>query len=179
MNYGQIATLMRTRREELGLSMRELAKKVGTSPSTVRAWENGDIESIKTTKLKAIADALDTSVEYLLGLQETYVPLPGLRPVVGVAKGDLSVIVKDQAMINARIYPRDEVFIDSQAVMESGDLTAVYYNDETIIRRVYQYPGRLELRSENPIFETINIEGDDLVKIKIIGKAVALLGELK
>lgn len=179
MNYGQIGLIMRARREELGMSMRELAKKVGTSPSTVRAWELGDIESLKTTKLKAIAAALDMSVERLLGLEEHYVPIPGLRPVPIAERGDLSIIIKDQAMINARIYPRDEVFIRSQSNVNDGELAAVQYEGEVIIRRIYHYPDRLELRAENPIFDTIRLEGPDRVKAKIIGKAVSLLGDLK
>ena len=179
MNYGRISSRMRARREELGLSMREVAHRVGTSASTVRAWENGDIESIKTTKLRAIAGALDISVEDLLGLEETYVPIPGLRPVPVAMRGDVSIVIKDQAMINARIYPRDEVFIQSQADVEDGELAAVQYEGEVIIRRLYHYPDRIELRAENPIFETIDLEGDDRHKIKIIGKAVSLLGDLK
>ena len=179
MDYGKIGLRMKQRREELDLTLTEVGKRTGNSASVVSRWENGDIKSLKTTKLRDIAEALDTSVEYLLGLHETFTPLPGLRPVANTQKGDLSVIVKDQAMINARIYPTDEVFIDSQAILASGDLAAVYYNDEIIIRRIYHYPGRIELRSENPIFETINIEGKELTKIKIIGKAIALLGVLK
>lgn len=179
MDYGKIGLTMKARREELGLSLAEVGSRCNASASVVRGWENGDIKSLKTTKLKAIADALDTTVEHLLGLQETFVPLPGLRPVADRRKGDLSVIIKDQAMINARIYPRDEVFIDSQAMLENGDLAAVYYNEEIIIRRIYHYPGRLELRSENPIFATIDVEGEDLTKTKVIGKAVYLVGELK
>lgn len=37
-----IVDLLVERREELGLSRRELARRIGTSPSTVHYWETGE-----------------------------------------------------------------------------------------------------------------------------------------
>ena len=57
----EVANLIKKRRLELGMSLEDVAKKVGVGRSTVRKWEEGMIKSIKSDKLNAIAEALDLS----------------------------------------------------------------------------------------------------------------------
>lgn len=59
---------IRKRREELGLTQEELAKRLGyKSKSTINKIELG-INDVSQTKLKAIADALETAPGELLGM---------------------------------------------------------------------------------------------------------------
>ena len=44
MNIGEI---IRTRRQELGLTLENIGDYVGVGKSTVRKWEHGDIENMK------------------------------------------------------------------------------------------------------------------------------------
>ncbi len=53
-------------RREAGLTRKQLAEKLNVSPRLVSYWETGDRECPFDT-LVAIADLLDTSVDYLLG----------------------------------------------------------------------------------------------------------------
>lgn len=61
---------IKSRRKQIGLSQIELAQKVGyTSKSTISLIENGK-RDISSAQLKKIATALDTTVDYLMGLDE-------------------------------------------------------------------------------------------------------------
>lgn len=65
-----IGERIRIRREELGLSQDELAKKIGyKSRSSINKIEL-DQYSLKQSKIKAIADALETTPSYIMGWKE-------------------------------------------------------------------------------------------------------------
>jgi len=58
---------IKSRREELGLSQDELARKLGyKSRSSIQKIEKGE-NDIPQSKVKAFAEALDTTPEYLMG----------------------------------------------------------------------------------------------------------------
>ncbi|MFB9242385.1 helix-turn-helix transcriptional regulator [Massilia antarctica] len=61
-----IHTRIKQRREELGMSMKELAEKVGVSAwQTVQQWEKEGGTAPKRSRLQAVADALQTTPEFL------------------------------------------------------------------------------------------------------------------
>lgn len=61
---------IRRRREELGMTQAELAKKIGySSYSTIAKIESGD-NNLKQSKIKAFADALETTPAYIMGWDE-------------------------------------------------------------------------------------------------------------
>lgn len=65
-----IGERIRIRREELGMTQDELAKKIGyKSRSSVNKIEL-DLYNLKQSKIKAIADALDTTPSYIMGWEE-------------------------------------------------------------------------------------------------------------
>lgn len=64
-----LASRIKSRREELKLSQDDLAKKIGyKSRSTIAKIESGD-NDIPQSKIKSFAEALNTSVAYLMGLE--------------------------------------------------------------------------------------------------------------
>lgn len=54
-------TPLKKRRLELGLTLEQVANKVGVGKSTVRKWENGVIEDMKRSNISKLADALQLS----------------------------------------------------------------------------------------------------------------------
>ena len=56
---------IRQRRKALGISVDELAAKIGKDRSTIYRYENGAIESIPVEMLFVIANALDTTPQSL------------------------------------------------------------------------------------------------------------------
>ncbi len=63
---------IRNRRKELHITQRELASMCGYKDhTTINAIEHGKVD-ISLGRLKQIAEALDTSVDALMGLEEQY-----------------------------------------------------------------------------------------------------------
>ena len=65
-----IGKKIKLRRKELNMSADDLAQCVGKDRSTIFRYENGDIDNMSIALLQPIAEALDVSVGYLLGLEE-------------------------------------------------------------------------------------------------------------
>ncbi len=60
---------IKNRRKELGYSYQVLANKTNMSKSTLQRYETGAIKNIPLDKLKVLANALEVSPTYLLGLE--------------------------------------------------------------------------------------------------------------
>ena len=88
---------------------------------------------------------------------------------------DLAVKCIDNSMMNARIFSGDIVFIKEQAEINTGAVVAVQVYDTIMIRRIYHYNDRIELRPENPTIKVMNFEGEQMSGVKIIGKAVGFM----
>ena len=68
-----IGERIKARREELGLTQDELAKRMGyTSKSTVNKVEKG-INDVTQSNIIKYADKLDTTVAYLMGWEDSLV----------------------------------------------------------------------------------------------------------
>ncbi len=62
------AQRLRELRQEKGLSMKQLAKEIGTTDAAISNWEN-EINEPKISYLKSIAVFFNVSTDYLLGLK--------------------------------------------------------------------------------------------------------------
>ncbi len=200
---------IKERRNDLGLTLEDIGKMVGVAKSTVRKWETGMIESIRADKIVKLATALNTTVEYLLdgtngnAIYTTVKEQPQSRPVPVLkskicgdsafaaeniedysavdarAIADCAVRCPDDSLICAHIFQNDLVFIQKHVRIENGAIMAIVYQKEIFLRRIYQYPNRIELRPENPLVPVIQIEGKEVNKVQVIGKAVAFLGQVR
>lgn len=67
---------IKLRREQLGISVDELAEKIGKNRATIYRYENGDIEKLPTDALIPLAKALGTTPAHLMGWEdETHQPI--------------------------------------------------------------------------------------------------------
>ena len=197
------------RRKARGLTLEYVGNFVGVAKSTVRKWENGDIENISALRLQKLAVVLGTTVDYLMDgvtsnlLYKNVEAMPDVRPVPVIGKiacgepilakqniegyaeldrrvrADFALRCVGDSMINAHIFDGDLVFIKEQPDVDNGEIAAVVIDDEATLKRVYKYPNRLELRPENPLFPVLQYEGDELSQVHIIGKAIAFLGQVR
>ena len=73
---------LRTRREELGLSQRQLAAEAGVSDATIVRIEQGAFGAPAPDKLSRIAEALEMSLADVFALADYVVPtdLPSFQP---------------------------------------------------------------------------------------------------
>lgn len=70
-----IALRIKRRRNEIGLSLQDVANMTGMSKSTLQRYENGGIKNLPLQKLEVLARALQTSQEWLLKGGETAVSI--------------------------------------------------------------------------------------------------------
>lgn len=59
--------IIKQRRNELNMTMEELAKLIGVSTPTIQRYESGEIENVRRDKIKLLADALQCSPAVLMG----------------------------------------------------------------------------------------------------------------
>ena len=75
---------LQQRRKQLGLSQRHVADLVGVSEATISRWENGQIADMKRKYIRAYADALQTTTDFIMTGEagEEAAPVPaGVEPL--------------------------------------------------------------------------------------------------
>ena len=65
-----IGERIKERRKELKMSADELAKRLSKDRSTIYRYEKGDIENLPLDILEPIAQALETTPQYLMGWEK-------------------------------------------------------------------------------------------------------------
>ena len=73
-----------------------------------------------------------------------------------------------------RIQDGDLVAIRKQPEVENGEIAAVRIGEEATLKHVYRRDGFLELRPENPKYESIILIGEKMAEATIEGKVVGL-----
>jgi repressor LexA len=77
---------------------------------------------------------------------------------------------KGDSMINARIMDGDLLLIRRQDDVGNGEIAAVLIDGEAVLKRVYKTNGTIILQSENPKYQPIVLEKNNMKDIRIIGK---------
>ena len=63
----KVGQRIKLRRKELGISADKLGEAIGKNRATVFRYENGEIENLPLDILEPIANALQTTPQYLMG----------------------------------------------------------------------------------------------------------------
>jgi len=85
---------------------------------------------------------------------------------------DFALKCHGDSMVGAGIHDGDVVYIHIQPEVENGEIAAVRIGDEATLKRVYLHTDYVELRPENPAFESIIRRKEDMNDVHIEGKAV-------
>lgn len=62
--------VMKMRRQELGLTQKEVAARVGVTEATVSRWESGDIKNMKRDNIATLARVLEIPPAVLMDWEE-------------------------------------------------------------------------------------------------------------
>jgi len=96
------------------------------------------------------------------------------------------IVAKGNSMIDAGIDDGDVIFCRQQSTVENGEIVAVLIDDgaeyaEATLKRVYYYPAqsRIILVAENPDVPALTFAGENLTKVRIIGKAIVVQKQIK
>ena len=99
---------------------------------------------------------------------EDYIDLPNH------IHADFALICKGDSMINAGIQEGDMVYIRKQEEVENGEIAAVMVGDEeATLKRFYHDNGVVQLVAENPRFAPLVFIGEEMNKVRVIGRAIA------
>ena len=85
---------------------------------------------------------------------------------------DFALKCRGESMIGAGIHDGDVVYIRIQPEVENGEIAAVRIGEEATLKRVYLHNDYIELRPENPAFESIIRRREEMNDVQIEGKAV-------
>ncbi|MBQ6824531.1 MAG: helix-turn-helix domain-containing protein [Clostridia bacterium] len=189
-------------RQAAGLSQQGLADELGISKSSISMYERGEREP-GFALIAAMADRFSVDTDYLLG-RSSYknkeepvgqLPLLGeiacgepifaheekeqILPPIGI-RADFCLRAKGDSMVGARITDGDLVFIRRQPMVENGEIAAVIIDDSATLKRLHYRPeeGILTLMAENPRYAPLVYAGEELSRVRILGKAVAFQSKL-
>ncbi len=197
----ELSTRIRLRREALGISQEELARRMGyRSKSSITKLEKG-INDLPQAKLEELAQALETSPAYLLGLDAPSIPrgfepLPAMVqvPLIGsIACGtpitaeqnvecyigvpaawhaDFALTCHGDSMAPT-IRDGDIVCIRSQPEVEQGQIAAVRIGEEATLKHFHRQGGAVMLIADNAaVCPPMVFTGTQLEELCIEGKAV-------
>ena len=100
----------------------------------------------------------------------------------GEINADFCLTAQGDSMINARIMDGDTVFIREQSMVENGEIAVIIVNDDEVtLKRFYYYAAneRVILQAENPKYQPMVYEGEQLAHIRVLGKAVAFTSKIR
>jgi len=66
----EVKDIIRNRRIEMDMTMKEVADLVGVSEATISRWESGDIANMRRDKIAALANALKLSPAVIMGWED-------------------------------------------------------------------------------------------------------------
>lgn len=203
----QLSDMLVYLRKRQKLSQQELAGKTGISRSAISMYETGQREPDLET-LEVFADFYNVDMNTLTGRTDR-LPAKNLQrmpelysvPRVGaIACGtpilaeqnietydqipafvqcDFTLLCKGDSMVNARIYDGDIVCIRQQPEVENGEIAAVLVGEEATLKRVRFQEGAVVLWPENPAYAPQVFAGEDMEKVKILGKATHFISTVR
>lgn len=89
---------------------------------------------------------------------------------------DFCLRASGDSMTGSQINDGDIVFIKQMPMVENGDIAAVLIDNETTLKRVDYNPesGQLILWPDNPAYRPMIYQGEELNRIRILGRAVMI-----
>lgn len=77
-----VSNILKNRRKELGLTLSQIADKMGVSEATVQRWESGNIKSLRQERIGPLSEILRISPAVLMGWADDEVTSPSPRPPI-------------------------------------------------------------------------------------------------
>ena len=175
--------LLRQCRKQKHMSQAELASLLGVTQQAVGKWESGKSSPDPTTVAK-LAEILDTTADYLLGLFDptaegqteerffgSYVY--SLIPVIGTVKAGYGALAyeEDYGKEYARVKDPSSYFY---LVVRGDSMEPRIHGDEGegTLKRYLQRGNCVVLQPFNPAYKEMVIKGEELNHLHIAGRVV-------
>ena len=92
---------------------------------------------------------------------------------------DFALTCQGDSMINARVMDGDIVYVRQQPEVENGEIAAVLIDGEATLKRVFYGKGTIMLQAENPTYPPMVFSGEEILDVKILGKATYFLSRVR
>lgn len=157
-----------------------LAEILGTSPGELIGWTPEpspsdplslpDIFPIRRKAFPLLGDIACGEPTYEEEEHETMV-----ESTEGI-DADFCLRAHGDSMTGAQIDDGDVVFIKQMSMVDNGDIAAVVIENETTLKRVDYDLGKAQLIlwPENPAYRPLIYQGEQLNRIRILGRAVMI-----
>lgn len=193
---------IKSAREDLKLTKRELAKRIGVHESSINKYEKGLVD-IPLSKISELARVLKVTEAYLMGWEEkSEQPPQGLQiPVLGTVAAGIPISAVEDILdyeevpqswenqgeffalkikgdsMEPRMESGDVVIVKQQSDANSGDTVIVLVNgDDATCKRLQKTDNGIMLVSTNPKYPPMFYSTEDIQTkpVVILGKVVEL-----
>lgn len=202
----QINEIIKKRRKELGLTLKQVAEQLGVSESLISRYESKDVKNMGIDKIAPLAEILKCTPAYLMGW-EVPEEIPNSIPEVefmsiplyasvsagyGSCQSEFIKMIAIPGLkpngttyfavkvkgdsMEPKIPDNSTVIIKKDIAIENGDIGAFYYNGESYVKQKRINNGKLILHSFNLAYESILVQPYD--DFKEYGKVVKVLIDL-
>ncbi|ABO51134.1 putative prophage repressor [Desulforamulus reducens MI-1] len=163
---GTISKYVNAKMEPKRNTIELLAKHFQVNPAwlmgyDVDKWLDGQAPKAKTIPFIKSANYADNEID-------------GYEVVSSSEEIDLSFLVQDNSMINARIFEGDIAYISKQSTVENGEIAAVVIDGAITLKRLYMMDNSIVLHSENPTIPDKVLSKKDKKDITILGKVTSV-----
>ena len=193
---------IKSAREDLKLTKRELAKRIGVHESSINKYEKGLVD-IPLSKISELARGLKVTEAYLMGWEEkSEQPPQGLQiPVLGTVAAGIPISAVEDILdyeevpqswenqgeffalkikgdsMEPRMESGDVVIVKQQPDTNSGDTVIVLVNgDDATCKKLQKTDNGIMLVSTNPKYPPMFYSTEDIQTkpVVILGKVVEL-----
>lgn len=193
---------IKSAREDLKLTKRELAKRIGVHESSINKYEKGLVD-IPLSKISELARVLKVTEAYLMGWEEkSEQPPQGLQiPVLGTVAAGIPISAVEDILdyeevpqswesqgeffglrikgdsMEPRMESGDVVIVKQQSDANSGDTVIVLVNgDDATCKRLQKIDNGIMLVSTNPKYPPMFYSNEEISTkpVVILGKVVEL-----
>lgn len=188
--------LLRSKRKELNLTMKQVADYVGVSEATVSRWESGNIANMGRDKIALLSQILKitpgaiagydsyqrefnrkTGVKIpVLGLVRAGIPMDAVEYIIDyeeiseemARQGEFFALQIKGDSMEPRIKEGDVVIVRKQPDVESGETAIVLVNgDEATIKKVKKFDGGIHLIPNNPNYDVTTYMNEQIEKLPV------------
>ena len=193
---------IKSAREDLKLTKRELAKRIGVHESSINKYEKGLVD-IPLSKISELARVLKVTEAYLMGWEEkSEQPPQGLQiPVLGTVAAGIPISAVEDILdyeeiplawqnqgeffalkikgdsMKPDINDGDTVIVRQQSTANNGDVViALVYGDDATCKKFEKLDNGIMLISNNSEYSPMYFSNEEVVTkpVVIIGRVVEL-----
>lgn len=198
-NNPEIFGRIRKQRIWLGISLQELSRRTGLNKSTLQRYETGQIDKLPLERAQLIAKGLETSVEYILGLDGGNIELADADmiysvPVFDSVSAGFGCYADSRAVeyrptfisnpsdaenylwinvkgdsMSPKIEDGDRILVRRQDSVENGSVAVVMIDDEAVVKKIKYGKNWVELHSFNPYYPVRRFEKGELMHLRVVG----------